>query len=799
MLLLVALVTPFSSVAPAIGVDAYIGFPARSQLVATTTSASKGIIAWVETLRGVCNVFIASEPRWEATQATTFTDASMDLVGLRFVETTGSLGLLTLAYSLQPHASVNMRANATGNPNACATYVTEVSQDLKRHTVSTDCSSFASIYGDRSDGQIQPNIYALRNSNEVHILKYESNRKPGSSGYCYENIFSLCYKVFGVQQGTIGEVQLSPMDSSLIAFTNPRGHHGFLGLVQRAAYGAQKTVVWVDPSVQTDTAPRWSPDGSMLAWLRVRPPVGDDGYGAFDGDQLNRGPDFEVRVVDIPRNTTALFAAAAAGKLRAVRAILNPRTLFMDEKWGQPTFGYGRRGLWFPTNEAVYFGTESLSDWLHLASVGVDGKSTNATSLQSGPCEDREWMVSSTHAFVSHNCDEIDGRSLVAIELTTGTRTTLVKANKTVVAGMSNSAAGDPNGGIALTSAATGGGYVAWLQSSWNSPAAVNIAPLSDLSKIQRITDDGSYFSTAGLSFVEPESITFPSADGKFTLHGQIFSPTTGGSGGRGMVYTHGGSERQFFAAFHYSPVYAQQYAVNQWLASPANNITVISVNYRSGVGYGPSFRLCDNCMTNGGAEYYDVKSAALFLKEAKKTTVSPTRVGIWGISYGGLNAMQACARDSMTVFHACASTAGILNFISSDRYITDNGVPRFDLDLQPAFPAGFRRLPTGPMPHLAGPGWIEHVARKIEIAWGGSPIAGLVKPDGFTAPLLMIQGDADEEVDFEETIATVRALRTLGLAPETLVVPDESHGLGLYAHQVDAYELSRDFFMRTL
>ena len=93
----------------------------------------------------------------------------------------------------------------------------------------------------------------------------------------------------------------------------------------------------------------------------------------------------------------------------------------------------------------------------------------------------------------------------------------------------------------------------------------------------------------------------------------------------------------------------------------------------------------------------------------------------------------------------------------------------------------------------------MEHVARKIEIAWGGSPIAGLVKPDGFTAPLLMIQGDADEEVDFEETIATVRALRTLGLAPETLVVPDESHGLGLYAHQVDAYELSRDFFMRTL
>ena len=59
------------------------------------------------------------------------------------------------------------------------------------------------------------------------------------------------------------------------------------------------------------------------------------------------------------------------------------------------------------------------------------------------------------------------------------------------------------------------------------------------------------------------------------------------------MVYTHGGSERQVFAAFHFSPVYAQQYAINQWL-SATRNITVISVNYRSGVGYGPKFRLCE-------------------------------------------------------------------------------------------------------------------------------------------------------------------------------------------------------------
>merc|ERR1719331_3474255 len=114
------------------------------------------------------------------------------------------------------------------------------------------------------------------------------------------------------------------------------------------------------------------------------------------------------------------------------------------------------------------------------------------------------------------------------------------------------------------------------------------------------------------------------------------------------MVYTHGGSERQFFAAFHFSPAYAQQYAVNQWLAARAN-MTVISVNYRSGVGYGPAFRLCDGCMSDGGREYEDVRSAALWLRN--QSAVDEGRVGVWGLSYGGLNALQAIARDSKTIF----------------------------------------------------------------------------------------------------------------------------------------------------
>lgn len=93
----------------------------------------------------------------------------------------------------------------------------------------------------------------------------------------------------------------------------------------------------------------------------------------------------------------------------------------------------------------------------------------------------------------------------------------------------------------------------------------------------------------------------------------------------------------------------------------------------------------------------------------------------------------------------AGASIAGILNFISSDRYITDNGVPRYDLDYQPAFPSAIpRQLRTGPMPHLATPGWWAHVQAKLTRAWAGSPIVGVnvsqPSASGFTAPLLLVQ-----------------------------------------------------------
>jgi len=79
------------------------------------------------------------------------------------------------------------------------------------------------------------------------------------------------------------------------------------------------------------------------------------------------------------------------------------------------------------------------------------------------------------------------------------------------------------------------------------------------------------------------------------------------------LVFVHGGPVRQMLPGYHYMQFYHWAYAYNQWLAS--QGYIVMSVNYRSGVGYGRSFRQAPNTGRNGNAEYQDVLAAGKYLQ----------------------------------------------------------------------------------------------------------------------------------------------------------------------------------------
>ena len=94
---------------------------------------------------------------------------------------------------------------------------------------------------------------------------------------------------------------------------------------------------------------------------------------------------------------------------------------------------------------------------------------------------------------------------------------------------------------------------------------------------------------------------------------------------------------------WHDMDYYSNAYAMNQYLAS--QGYVVLSINYRSGIGYGLDFREALNYGATGASEFRDLKGAALYLRS--RCDVEPAHIGIWGGSWGGFLTALALARAS--------------------------------------------------------------------------------------------------------------------------------------------------------
>src|SRR5207245_809761 len=129
---------------------------------------------------------------------------------------------------------------------------------------------------------------------------------------------------------------------------------------------------------------------------------------------------------------------------------------------------------------------------------------------------------------------------------------------------------------------------------------------------------------------VEPQQVIISASDG-LQIHGQLFLPATSADGERerhpAVIFFHGGSRRQMLLGWHYMGYYSNAYAMNQYLAS--RGYVVLSVNYRSGIGYGMEFREALNYGATGASEFNDVEGAGLYLRS--QPDVDPKRIGVWG------------------------------------------------------------------------------------------------------------------------------------------------------------------------
>jgi dipeptidyl aminopeptidase/acylaminoacyl peptidase len=196
---------------------------------------------------------------------------------------------------------------------------------------------------------------------------------------------------------------------------------------------------------------------------------------------------------------------------------------------------------------------------------------------------------------------------------------------------------------------------------------------------------------------------------------------------------------------------------MNQYLAS--RGYMVLSVNYRSGIGYGRAFRMAQHRGARGASEYQDVVAGAKYLRE--RDDVDKKRIGLWGGSYGGYLTALGLARNS-DIFAAGVDFHGVHDWSIS--------VPGL-------------RVPTD-------------TSDRVRIARESSPISAV---DKWKSPVLLIHGDDDRNVEFAQTVNLVRRLRGNGVYFEELIFPDEIHDFLRHQDWLRAYHAGAEFFDKHL
>jgi dipeptidyl aminopeptidase/acylaminoacyl peptidase len=524
-------------------------------------------------------------------------------------------------------------------------------------------------------------------------------------------------------KGRTDSIRWSP-DGSKLAFVNGRGDHSFIGVFNVGA----KTVRYLDPSVDRDNEPVWSGDGKQVAFIRI--PASREA-AAFAPKRS--GEPWSIRVADAESGVGREIWKAGQGAGSVFRNIVAEDQL-----------------VW-SVDDRIVFPWEK-DGWTHLYSVPSSAGSRNnkATLLTPGDFEVEHVAASADKKEIiySSNQADIDRRYIWRVNPAGGKQATAVTA--TILGGT----------GIEWSPVATSDGRaIALFHSDARRPGRVAIQigsePLRDLAP-ETIPSE---FPESLL--VEPQQVIFDSADG-IKIHGQLFLPTNLDKTKRhpAILFFHGGSRRQMLLGWHYMYYYRNAYAMNQYLAN--HGYIVLSVNYRSGIGYGMEFREALNYGATGGSEFNDVMGAGIYMRN--RPDVDPQRIGLWGGSYGGYLTAMGLARAS-DLFAAGVDMHGVHDW----NIVVRNFVPAYD--------------------PLAKP-------EAARLAFESSPLSSIKT---WRSPVLLIHGDDDRNVPFSETVHLVEALRNQGVEFEQLIFPDEIHDFLKHEDWLRAYRASADFLDRHL
>ena len=715
----------------------------------TLTSAAKvDRVAWKTYEKGMRNVYTAAAPLWRPVNLTNFReDNGLDISAISLSDD-GSVAVFVRGSAPNSRDWV---ANPSHDPNGPERAIWAVkTSGGPAWKVAVGAAPVLSPDGKSvlyvKDGQI-----------------YRARVLPGTATTAMDK----GEKPFITAWGRQSNPRWSP-DGRKIAFVSDRENHAFI-----AVYDVKsRTLAYLDPSVDCDGNPVWTDDSKRIVFTR-RPgtPFGAQNQDGAGVGQSAGTPTGIAQALQRLRNGGfgppcgggfgggggggAAAAAAQQAQARAAQAAQRPgffqarfpggytlslmmadvSTRIASEVWhnepGERSFTT-LNGMRYAAGHVVFPATVPNDEWDRWFSIDLanPAKAPVLLTTTDGLIEGAgsvELSADGKTLFYATNARDIERRHIWSVPVAGGTPQQLTTGE------------GVETSPVKLAS----GKAIAVLYFDWNTPASVGIVA-SGADKAKTI------FPVLGKAFprdahVKPQIVWTKAADG-VSVSNQLFLPRDLKPGEKRptMVFVHGGPMRQMLPAYHYMEFYHWSYAYNQWLA--AQGYIVMSINYRRGIGYGRSFQTAANAQALGNSEYQDVVAGALYLRS--RDDVDASRLGIWGLSYGGLLTAQALARNS-DLFVAGVDYAGV---------------------------------------HLYGSS-LDTAALSFK-----SSAVGAI--DQWKSPVLLVHGDDDRNVDFAQTVGLVQLLRARGIYYELTVVPDDTHESMLHKNWIDTWERT-DLFLK--
>ena len=543
--------------------------PFPSDLVAAPAG---GKVAWVFDAQGVRNIWVAEPPDYRARAITAYTaDDGQEIAELAWTPDARAV-LYTRGGDFETwREAPNPRSNPQG-----------VEQDV--WVVSLEGGAPRKL-GEGHSPAVAPKgeRVAFIFKDQIWSAKIDGSEKPAQL-------------IRG--KGKAETLRWSP-DGRRLAFGSVRGDHSLIGVYDFA----QKSLRYLDPSVDHDQEPAWSPDGKQIAFIRLAAWKEEHVFGP-----KRSGPPWSIRVADAATGTGRRVWQAPAGRGSVFHRFESEPQL-----------------LW-TAGDRLLFPWEG-DGWAHLYSVPAAGGEVMLMTPGEYEVEDVALTANGGEVVFNSNMRDPDRRHIFSEPVAD-------QAPRRVTMG----------NGIEWSPAVTSDGHqIVVLHSDARWPARP--ALLTSQGELRDLAPQSMPADFPAAELVEPQPVMITAADG-LKIHGQIFlPPPLAGSRPRSpaLAFFHGGSRRQMLLGWHSMNYYSDAYGMNQYLAS--RGYVVLSVNYRSGIGYGMEFREALNYGATGASEFNDVRGAATYLRS--RPDVDPARIGLWGGSYGGYLTALGLARGS--------------------------------------------------------------------------------------------------------------------------------------------------------